>query len=223
MSEALIQLSEFSYRTNNQTLLREIELTISPEDKIALVGPSGAGKSTLLHCLYERIHVHAALCPQQLGLVDSLSAYHNIYMGQLDHHNALYNLWNLIHPWRHHKTAIAALCREFSLPDRIWQPVSELSGGEQQRVALARACYASKPVFIGDEPLSSLDPELRERLLAQLLARHPTVIMSLHAPELATQYFQRVIGLRAGCIVFDKAATDISPAELDDLYSAEIS
>jgi len=81
----------------------------------------------------------------------------------------------------------------------------QLSGGEQQRVALARALVGRPRLLLLDEPLSSLDPELRTVLRTELLdlksAFDVTMIYVSHDPEDATVLADRVIHMHAGRVV----------------------
>ena len=81
----------------------------------------------------------------------------------------------------------------------------ELSGGEQQRVALARALVGRPRVFLLDEPLSSLDPELRATLRDELArlqrALSVTMVYVTHDPEDVAVLADRVVEMRAGRIV----------------------
>ncbi len=214
----LVALRGFTLERDGNVLLRGINLDIARGEKIALVGASGAGKSSLLLELYQRMRNYAALCPQQLGLVDPLSAYHNVYMGRLEQHSFLANLLNLAMPlpgaWRE----VAGLADEFGIAGVLRRRVATLSGGERQRVALARATYRKQPVFLGDEPVSSVDPEQGRQLLARICASHETVVAALHSPEQALHNFQRVVALRAGEVAFDGPAAQLSLEWLKDFY-----
>jgi ABC-type Fe3+/spermidine/putrescine transport system ATPase subunit len=81
----------------------------------------------------------------------------------------------------------------------------ELSGGEQQRVALARALVGQPRVLLLDEPLSSLDPELRATLRAELARLQRTLRVTTlyvsHDREDANVLADRVVEMRAGSIV----------------------
>jgi putative spermidine/putrescine transport system ATP-binding protein len=81
----------------------------------------------------------------------------------------------------------------------------ELSGGEQQRVALARALVGQPRVLLLDEPLSNLDPELREVLRVELAhLQHTlgiTVMYVTHDREDADALANRTVQMRAGRIV----------------------
>ncbi|TGD70824.1 ATP-binding cassette domain-containing protein [Mangrovimicrobium sediminis] len=215
---ALVELQGFTLERGGQCILRDISLAIAPGEKLALVGPSGAGKSSLLGEIHRRLGEAAALCPQQLGLVDALSVYHNIYMAQLQRRNSLLNLWNLFFPLAGPLREVEELSQPLGLAALLRRPVAGLSGGERQRVALARACYAQRETFLGDEPVSSLDPEQGGELLDRVNAAHRTAVVALHNPALALAHFDRVIGLRGGELAFDRPAASLTAAQLADFY-----
>ncbi len=217
--QPLFTLQQQSLPRGNATVLHDISLQIFAGEKIALIGPSGAGKSSLLEWLYPQQAQQIALCPQQGGLVDILSVYHNVFMGALERHSSLFNLLNLIRPFAQPKQEILALCTELGIGDKLWQSVDRLSGGQRQRVAIGRALYRRQPIFFGDEPVSALDPRQAEELLALLLRRHDTVLVSLHNRRLALDHFDRVIALRDGRLFYDGPAADLKAAQLDQLYA----
>ncbi|PKG84212.1 phosphonate ABC transporter ATP-binding protein [Colwellia sp. 75C3] len=196
----------------------DLSLTISEGEKVAIIGPSGAGKSSLLHHLYQTLQNRAALCSQRQGLVDNLSIYHNIFMGALARHHWLFNLVNLIRPFKQDLNNITALCQQLELDQPLTKKVDKLSGGQRQRVALARALYQQQDIFIGDEPFSALDPLMTSRLLESVLAQHNSVIMVMHDRELAMSAFDRVIALDKGRLVFDSKQQHVDQQQITKLF-----
>lgn len=214
----MFHLSNASFSHGSLPVLHDITLDIVEGEKVALVGPSGAGKSSLLSLLWQQNPEQVALCPQESGLVDILSVYQNIYMGGLSRFSTLYNVFNLIRPWASRKRDIAAICQQLGLSDKLFVSPDKLSGGQRQRVALGRALYRQQPIFMGDEPVSSLDPEQGDSLLSEVLARHSMAIVAIHSPELAIKHFDRVIALQQGRVIGDWPTADISVATLEDVY-----
>jgi phosphonate transport system ATP-binding protein len=91
-----------------------------------------------------------------------------------------------------------------ALPGKLRESTAKLSGGEHQRVAIARALVQHPVVLLADEPIASLDQELSGQILALLCGlaeeRGFALLCSLHQPEFAFRYFNRVIRLEDGRI-----------------------
>ena len=102
--------------------------------------------------------------------------------------------------------ANAALHRG-GLLSRAWERADTLSGGEQQRVGFARALSQKPEILLADEPVASLDPATGEEIMTLLqeiqMEGTLTLLVSLHQVDLARRYAERIIGLKAGKIVFD--------------------
>jgi len=211
-------LSGASLTYGRHSVLHDITLTIREGEKVALIGPSGAGKSSLLDLLWQQSPDNIALCPQESGLVDILSVYQNIYMGGLGRFSGVYNFLNLIRPWPARRVEVADIARALGVEDKLRTSPDKLSGGQRQRVALGRALYRQKSIFFGDEPVSSLDPEQGEQLLALILSRHQTAVVAIHNPALACQHFDRVIALKNGHVVGDWQTRNLDLAVLEAVY-----
>lgn len=220
-AEVLIDHQSLGY--GHQTILQDIHLSLKLGERIALLGESGVGKSTLLAALRRRLGHQAAWCPQHHGLVEPLSVYLNIYMGRLDQHSALANLWNLARPLPSAWQEIAELCGPLGLERMMKRSVSQLSGGQRQRVAIGRALYQQREIFLGDEPLTSVDPHQALALLELIDQRHRGSIIALHQRELALTHFDRVWGLAEGRLVLDAPSHRLSLTDLDALYSSAAS
>ncbi|WP_280563322.1 ATP-binding cassette domain-containing protein [Chromohalobacter sp. 48-RD10] len=216
--EELVRFDGEALGHARHTVLADLTLRLRAGQRVALLGPSGVGKSTLLAGLRQRLGHRAAWCPQEHGLVPPLSVYHNVYMGRLERHSAFANLMNLIRPRRDAWHDIQALCAELGLEKLLKRPVAQLSGGQRQRVAIARALYQAREVFLGDEPVASIDPHQARRLLQMVQHRHATCVIALHQRELALTHFDRVWGLRDGQLILDAPARELTLDDLDTLY-----
>ncbi|MFT5721498.1 MAG: phosphonate transport system ATP-binding protein [Motiliproteus sp.] len=218
VTEPLFQLSNQSLGYGGSPVLKGLSLSIEAGEKVALIGTSGSGKTTLLRRLYSHQPQRCALVPQQLGLVPVLSVFHNIFMGRLHQHSGLYNLINLLSPRQQPIQQIQALATKLGLQDQLWRSAEQLSGGQQQRTALARALYRHCPIFIGDEPVSSVDEFQSESLLQLINQQHGTVVVALHDRELALNHFQRIIGLKQGKVVLDAPSDQLTTEQLAFIY-----
>ncbi|MFT5448029.1 MAG: phosphonate transport system ATP-binding protein [Gammaproteobacteria bacterium] len=214
----MLALSNASVHYAGQTVLRDVSLQIGAGEKVALVGRSGAGKSTLLRLLYEQHPLDVALVPQDLGLVNALSVFHNVYMGRLNRHGALYNLANLLRPFRSEVAAVLPILRRLDLDEKLYEPAGQLSGGQQQRTAVARALHHGGAVLMGDEPVSAVDEHQSRRVLDAIVEGHDTVVLAMHDTALAIAYSNRIIGLDDGRITLDASSDGMRPGDLDELY-----
>jgi len=217
-SGSVISLQEAHVSYDNSFSLATTTLAVQRGEKVAIVGKSGAGKSTLLRLLYEKHPDYAALVPQDDGLVETLSVFHNVYMGQLAKHSSWYNLLNLVRPFPNRVTEVQAILKNLSLTEKCFSPVASLSGGQRQRTAVARGIYQGGEVLLADEPVSAVDETQSEKILLLLSQHFSTIVVALHDTQLALNCCDRIIGLKAGVITLDKPSESLSAAELQQLY-----
>jgi phosphonate transport system ATP-binding protein len=157
--------------------------------------------------------------PQELGLVRSLSVFHNIFMGRLDKHSTWYNLANLIKPFEAELQEIKPIVERLGLEDKLFATVDQLSGGQQQRTAIGRALHKGSDIFFGDEPVSAVDERQAHTVMQCINEAHGTVVLSMHDTNLAISYTDRLIGLKGGVLVLDEASKGMKASDLDELYS----
>jgi phosphonate transport system ATP-binding protein len=243
-----VRIDGLSKRFGGAPVLDGVSLDIRAGEFVALLGSSGAGKTTLFRCLTRLIrpdegsillngaHLHdiegrslvrarrdIGLIFQQFNLVRRLSAYGNVLAGRLGH----------VPTWRGVLRGFGRSDRQLALAclDRVGllaqaeQRADSLSGGQQQRVAIARVLAQQSRFILADEPVASLDPASAHTVMDMLrdIARENgiAVLCSLHQVDLAEAYADRVVGLRAGRVVVDKAARAMTEADRVRIYHKE--
>ena len=213
-----ISLQEAMVMYNGHRALGPVTLEAQAGEHIVLVGESGAGKSSLLGLIREQVRENSAWLPQELGLVQTLSAYHNVYMGQLHAYSWFRNLLNLIRPDPKQVAEIQPLLRALDIETCLWKPVGELSGGQKQRVGVARSLFQKAEILLADEPISALDAKRADQVMSILVGAYDTSIIALHDIDLALRYASRIIGIQSGQIVLDEPAKDLQKSDLMGLY-----
>jgi phosphonate transport system ATP-binding protein len=244
----VITLEGVSKHFQSTAALHNVSATIPPGQFVAIIGRSGAGKTTLLHCLSRTTTVtagsiHFGACDltslhgemlrqhrarvgmiyQQFNLVKRLHVCNNVLVGRLPHLSGMAWWLALGRYFPAAQRDIALRCLEHvGLLHRAWQRTDTLSGGEQQRVAIAKVLAQQPQVILADEPVSSLDL-MNGMLVLDTLRRVAsetglTVIATLHHVEYARRYADRVLGLRAGELVFDVLPSALTEVTLRSLF-----
>jgi len=211
-------LENHSISYGDVTILNNINLSIKKGEKIALLGRSGSGKSTLLKKLFDLQKENSSYIPQELGLVNNLSVFHNVYISLLDEKSTFYNIRNLIKPVKKELHSIEDILEKLFLKDKVFSKVTNLSGGQKQRTAIARSLNSKKSILLADEPISALDERLSQVSMDVLSEKFETIVCALHNVEIALKNFDRVIGLSDGNIVLDKLSSQITLEDTSTLY-----
>jgi phosphonate transport system ATP-binding protein len=245
----MLKLESLGKSFNGKRALHNVSLAIDPGSFVGVIGRSGAGKSTLLRCInrlvdpsegrivYEGLDVTAlkgkglrdwrASCGmvfQQFNLAGRLDVLTNVLMGRI---NSFGTVTSLLELWPQHEklNAIKALA-ELDLADFASQRAESLSGGQQQRVAIARTLVQNPKIILADEPVASLDPRNTQVVMDALKSlnagRGLTVLCNLHSLDLARAYCTRLVGMKAGRVVFDGAPQTLSDEAITDLYGLEV-
>lgn len=228
--------------------LHALDLTIAAGEQLAIIGPSGAGKTSLLRMLSTALRPGtgrvvlgkrdpwALSSAERQRLRSTIGSIHQapplpprqrvvtgVLAGRLGAWPWWRSLASLVGPYDV-PGAAEALSR-LDLADKLFVRCDQLSGGELQRVGIARVLYQRPELLVADEPVSALDPGLAAHTLSILsqeaASRGATLVVSLHAVELALSRFPRILGVRAGRIVFDKAAAEVDEQDLAELYASE--
>lgn len=177
-----VELTGVGKRYGTVEALDGVSLQVDPGRFLVLLGPSGSGKTTLLRCLAGTERVSAGRI--RFGGTEVAAGGRHVPPERRDlamvfqdhalwpHLTVLDNVGYALRRRRVH--GAAARARASEMLDRVGLGVharrypGELSGGEAQRVALARALVARPSLLLFDEPLSSLDADLRERLRVEI-------------------------------------------------------
>jgi phosphonate transport system ATP-binding protein len=158
-----------------------------------------------------RLRRQIGFVSQRHDLIDGLSVHQNVMAGALGRWTAWHTLRFLVWPFREELETAREALQRVGLEHKLRARTATLSGGEHQRVAIARALVQKPVLLLADEPVASLDPRTSEQILALLstLAEetHVTLICSLHQPELAERYFNRIIAISGGRITESTAAS----------------
>ena len=239
----ILSLHNVSIAFEQKPILSNLSFQVKQGEVVALVGASGSGKSTLMNAVMRAVplqtgqillnqqHIQnyrnpkyfarqVGMLHQQYHLVNQLSVLDNVLAGRLNQWGSWRSLLSLIRPQEKHLAEQAL--DSVGLFAKLHQSTNELSGGEQQRVAIARLLVQNPKLILADEPISALDPVNAQQVLALLtgLARqqNKTLIATMHAIDYAKSYFDRMIGIHQGKILFDLAPKDVSQDLLNQLY-----
>ena len=235
-TNVLKQIKEASVSTCTELTILEV---------INIVGMVGAGKSTLIRTI-NRMHditngtltvdgtdvmqLHGkslrafrrriGMIFQSFNLVTRTTVIKNVltaFVPELPWWRAALGIFT-----KAEKTAALEALDKVGILDKAFVRADQLSGGQQQRVALARTLAQNPQIILADEPVASLDPVTAKQVMDdfQRINRDMriTILINIHHVDLALQYATRVIGIRAGRVVYDGPAGEVDGAVLDAIY-----
>ncbi len=245
----MLKLSGVSKRYSTGDLaLNNVDIEVPAGQVMALIGPSGAGKSTLIRCVNRLVEPTTGrveldgeditrvrgsrlrMARRQMGmifqnyaLVERLSVMENVLSGRL----AYVGFWRSYlrkFPQSDVQQAFQMLTR-VGLETMLDKRGDELSGGQKQRVGIARALMQNPKLLLVDEPTASLDPKTSRQIMRLIceLSREQNLaaVINIHDVLLAQQFVDRIVGLRAGEVVFDGTPAELTPDILTLIYGEE--
>jgi len=229
--------------------LRDVTLDLAAGQLVIIVGLSGAGKSTLIRAInglvpitggdvvvdgqsvrranpkqLRQLRSRIGMIFQTFNLVKRTSVLNNVLMGRLHNTSTLRSLVGWYRP-DDVEIAMQALER-VDIVEKAYVRASNLSGGQQQRVGIARALAQQPKIILADEPVASLDPPTSHVVLRDIQRINRelgiTTIVNLHFLDLAKVYGERIIGLRAGELVYDGSAAQADENVFREIYGRSL-
>ncbi|MDG5786820.1 phosphonate ABC transporter ATP-binding protein [Evansella sp. AB-P1] len=229
--------------------LKNVNVKINKGEFVVIVGLSGAGKSTLIRSMnrlvtptegqlliedddiltynqrkLRKLRTEVGMIFQNYNLVKRSSVMKNVISGRLGHTGTIASIFNLF-PKEVVSLAYRSLER-VNIAEKVYMRADQLSGGQQQRVAIARVLTQEPKIILADEPVASLDPPTSHQVMKYLKKINTedgiTTIVNLHFIDMAMEYADRIIGMRAGEMVFDGPASEVTEKTFEEIYGRKI-
>lgn len=225
--------------------LKEVSLTIEQGEFVAIIGLSGAGKSTLIRTV-NRMHDvtggkvivngtdvmslkgsalrkfrrQIGMIFQSFHLVTRLSALQNVLTSNVPDmpwYRALLGYFT-----KEERLQALETLDKVGILEKAYTRCDQLSGGQQQRVALARTLNQKPSIILADEPVAALDPIMADAVMKDFRRINKemniSILLNIHHVDLALKYADRVLGIRAGEVVYDGPASEVTKDVLDRIY-----
>ena len=230
---------------NGTVGLDDVNLTIQDGEFVAIIGRSGAGKSTLLRAV-NRMHDiskgtltvndtnvsglrgkalrhfrrEIGMVFQSFNLVSRTTVIRNVLSARVPE----MPFWRVLLGAFRKEDKITALesLDKVGILDKAYIRADQLSGGQQQRVALARTLAQKPKIILADEPVAALDPVTAKQVMEDFVRINKemgiSILLNIHHVELAIEYADSIIGIRAGKIVYDGPSKEVDQTVLDSIY-----
>jgi phosphonate transport system ATP-binding protein len=229
--------------------LKGLDLEIEAGQMVVIVGLSGAGKSTLIRAInglvplsggdvfvdgisvrratsrqLREVRARIGMIFQTFNLVKRTSVLNNVLMGRLHRTGTLRSLLGW---YRAEDVELAMQALErVGIVEKAYIRASDLSGGQQQRVGIARALAQQPTTILADEPVASLDPPTSHVVMRDLQRINRelgiTTVINLHFLDLARVYGERIVGMRAGEVVYDGTAAAADEDVFREIYGRSL-
>ena len=242
----MIQFDHVSKVYPNGTVgLDDVNLTIQDGEFVAIIGRSGAGKSTLLRSVnrmhritsgtltvnginvstlsgksLRRFRRGIGMVFQSFNLVTRTTVIKNVLSAcvpDMPFWRVLLGIFR-----REDKMKALEFLDKVGILDKAYIRADQLSGGQQQRVALARTLTQDPQIILADEPVAALDPVTARQVMQDFVRINKemgiSILLNIHHVELAIEYADRIIGIRAGHIVYDGPSKQVDQAVLNAIY-----
>lgn len=235
---------------NGYHALKNISLEINQGEFVAIIGLSGAGKSTLLRTI-NRMHDitdgslivnnqevknlkgkelrkfrrKLGMVFQSFNLVTRTTVIKNVLTSRVPDMPLINSIIGLYS--KEDKIIALEALDKVGILDKAYVRADQLSGGQQQRVALARTLAQKPEIILADEPVAALDPITAVKVMDDFKKINKemniSVLINIHHVDLALKYADRVIGIKAGEIVYDGPSNEVDNEILKQIYGRELS
>ena len=233
---------------NEKVALNGVSLHMEAGDFATIVGSNGAGKSTMFNAItggfiadegsivlggqditfapeYERSKVIGHLFQDPLkGTAPNMTIEENLavaYLRAPEKHKQLRRVSRKDREF--FRDALAQL--DMGLEERMNTPVGLLSGGQRQALTLLMATMVTPELLLLDEHTAALDPVTAKQVMQDFVRINQelgiSILLNIHHVELALEYADRIIGIRAGKIVYDGPSDKVDQAVLDSIYGED--
>ncbi|MDC8927065.1 ATP-binding cassette domain-containing protein [Metamycoplasma hyosynoviae] len=236
-----------SYRNNKKVnIINNVSFSISSGQKIAIIGKSGAGKTSIFNAIINQLFVSEGsvyiddkkinelshkemkkflksigFLSQETFLLDFENVYESILRTYTKYKNFFYDFFYIL--TKSQKQEIYETLESLGLFDKAFTRIDQLSGGQKQRVEIAKLLLKDIKLILADEPTTSLDIKTSNDVLSLIKElsqnKNITVIANIHDIELAKKYFDKIIGLKKGEVLFYKVPSDITSEDIEKLYN----
>ena len=225
----MIYVKGLSKSFGDNQVIKNIDMHITPGEKVVIIGPSGSGKSTFLRCLnlleiptggtitfdgqeitapgvdINKVRRHMGMVFQHFNLFNNLTVKDNITLGPVK---------QKLMTKEEAEAEAMRLLKLVNLEEKADAYPAQLSGGQKQRIAIVRSLAMKPRVMLFDEPTSALDPEMVGEvleLMKKLADDGMTMVVVTHEMGFAKEVGNRVLFMADG-----KLLEEGTPAEIFD-------
>lgn len=225
--------------------LDDVTLKIDQGEFVGIIGLSGAGKSTLIRTINKmhditqgtltvngknvselkgkelrKFRRGIGMIFQSFNLVNRTTVIKNVLTAKVPEMPFWRTLLGVY--TRDEKLEALENLDKVGILDKAYTRADQLSGGQQQRVALARTLAQNPRIILADEPVAALDPVTAKQVMDDFKKvnreMNISILINIHHVELALEYADRIIGIRAGKIVYDGPSSAVTQEVLDEIY-----
>lgn len=223
----MIYVKGLSKSFGDNQVIKNIDMHITPGEKVVIIGPSGSGKSTFLRCLnlleiptggtitfdgqeitapgidINKVRRHMGMVFQHFNLFNNLTVKDNITLGPVK---------QKLMTKEEAEAEAMRLLKLVNLEEKADAYPAQLSGGQKQRIAIVRSLAMKPRVMLFDEPTSALDPEMVGEvleLMKKLADDGMTMVVVTHEMGFAREVATRVVFMDEGIIMEENTPQEI--------------